>query len=144
MEIAAALLLGVCGATVIVAAFAAPTMDGFWFPGRHLVAALPCAAALCAWALRHAPRIGGLLCALTIVASAWLTVALRTGSAAGWVGPPDAGAPWGPIDELLPLFGTGSAYAAAVAWGVAAAVAVLAAREWHHWRRVTGETGRAG
>ncbi|MDP9384089.1 MAG: hypothetical protein M3P50_02445, partial [Actinomycetota bacterium] len=87
LEIAAALVLAVCLGQVVVAAFGAPTMFGFWFPGRHLVAALPCAAALTAWGLRYAPRAGAVLGALTVAASAWLLVDLWTGAAGGWVDP---------------------------------------------------------
>ena len=43
------------GAQLLVAAFLAPTMFGFWFPPRHLLAALPLAIPLVAWALRHVP-----------------------------------------------------------------------------------------
>ncbi len=144
VEIAATLLLAVCGAQVIVAAFAAPTMFGFWFPGRHLMAALPCAAALAAWGLRHAPRAGAALGALTLVASAWLVVELRTGAVAGWVAP-DSTAPWGPAEAVLPLYGTGSAWADGVAVAVCVGLAAVTVREWRRWRassRATAGTTR--
>ena len=80
---------------MLVAAFAAPTLDGEWFPARHLMAAFPIAAALAAWGLRHAPRTGAVLGALTLLCSAWLVIALAFGSADGWVHP-GVDAPYGP------------------------------------------------
>ena len=121
------------GAIVLVAVVAAPTISGDWFPGRHLVAALPAAAALTAWGLRHAPRIGGALCALTVAAGAWLFVALRTGHGT-WAHPPHE-IPWGPLDGLFPRFGTGSAWAAVVGGALAVAVAALVVRELLRVRR---------
>jgi hypothetical protein len=47
----------VLGAQMLVAAFLAPTMFGFWFPPRHLLAALPMAVPLAALGLRHLPRV---------------------------------------------------------------------------------------
>ena len=47
---------GRAGAQLLVAAFLAPTMFGFWFPPRHLLAGLPLAIPLVAWGLRHLPR----------------------------------------------------------------------------------------
>jgi hypothetical protein len=139
-EAAATLCALVCAAQVVVAAFLSPTMFGFWFPGRHLLAALPLAAALCAWGLRHAPRAGGALAALTLATSVWLYLELRI-DGAGWVGP-GSDAPLGPLDAALPLFGTGSAWEVVVMAGVAAAVAALVAREWRHWRQTAGATRR--
>jgi hypothetical protein len=127
-EAAAALLLLVCGAQIAIAAFGAPTMYGFWFPGRHLMAALPCAAALAAWSLRHFPRTGGALGAISLLATVWLLVQLWTGSVDGWVAP-DSQAPWGPLVDVLPLYGVGSAWADAVAAGVVAALVLVVARE---------------
>ncbi len=103
-EIAAGLSLLVCGAVVLVAAFAAPTLAGEWFPARHLMAAFPIAAALAAWGLRHAPRTGAVLGALTLLCSAWLVIALAFGSANGWVHP-GVDAPYGPGVRVLPRFG---------------------------------------
>ena len=57
-EVAAELCLLVCAGVLAVAAFAAPSLTGEWFPARHLVAALPVAAALAspgACATRRAP-----------------------------------------------------------------------------------------
>jgi hypothetical protein len=86
VEIAAGLLLAVCAGALLVAAFAAPTADGSWFPGRHLVPALPCLAALAAWGLRRAPRVGAVLGAATLVLSAVLLVRIYGGDAA-WAAP---------------------------------------------------------
>ena len=83
-EVTGQLLLCVCAAQLIVAALVAPTMFGEWFPGRQLIAVLPCAAALCAWGLRHAPRVGSVLAGLTLLASVWFSVEVRTGDRAGW------------------------------------------------------------
>lgn len=130
-EIAAALLLGVCGAQLVVAAFAAPASSGEWFAGRQLVAALPCAAGLVAWGLRHAPRVGAALGALTLAASGWLVVTLRTGAATGWA-EPGTSAPWGPAEALFPAFGPGSAWASVAVAGLAVALAAVVGREW--WR----------
>ena len=78
-EAAAGLSLLVCGAVVLVAAFARPRSTGAWFPGRQLVAALPVAAALVAWgcATRRAPA----RCSArsTLAGSAWLLLALASG-----------------------------------------------------------------
>jgi hypothetical protein len=141
-EIAATLLLAVCAGQVAVAAFGAPTMYGFWFPGRHLVAALPCAAALAAWGLRHAGRAGAVLAVLTVVASGWLAIDLATGHADGWVAP-RSDAPWASLVDVFPLYGVDSAWADAVAAGVVVALVLLAFREWRSWRHSTGATARA-
>jgi hypothetical protein len=133
VEIAAGLLAAVAGAQVLVATFAAPSLAGAWFPGRHLVAALPAAAALAAWGLRHARRVGALLCGLTLAASAWLYVALRV-TGASWAQPPQE-IPWGPLDWLLPRYGSGSTWAAVVAGAVVAAIAAAVLREWRQTRR---------
>ena len=85
-EIAAGLLLAVCAGTLLVATFAAPTTEGPWFPGRHLVPALPCLAALAAWGLRRAPRTGALLGAVTLLLSAWLLARVYAGDAV-WTAP---------------------------------------------------------
>ena len=144
VEVAGALLLAAITGQVVVAAFGAPTMFGFWFPGRHLVAALPLAAPLVALGLRHAPRAGALLGGLTLLASAWLLVDLATGASGGWVAPASS-APWGPLERILPLYGVGSPWADAVAVVAALALAGLCGREWRRWRtssRATAGTTR--
>jgi hypothetical protein len=85
-EVAASLMLAVCAGTLLVAAFAAPATEGPWFPGRHLVPALPCLAALASWGLRRAPRVGAALGAATLVISAFLLARIYGGDAA-WAAP---------------------------------------------------------
>ena len=101
-EAAALHCAGVLLAQAGVAAFLAPTMFGFWFPGRHLLAGLLLAIPLVAWGLRHVARTGALLALVGVASSVWLwlDVRLREG---GLVGPlPDA--PLGPLVDLLPLY----------------------------------------
>ena len=136
VEAAALLFVLVCAAQVIVA-FVAPTMFGFWFPGRYLVAALPCAAALVAWALRYVPRpVSAGLAGLTLLASAWLYVALRVGDT-GWVAP-SSRAPWGPLEVVFPHYGTSSPYPTVVAGLVVAGLVALVGNEWRQWRALQG------
>jgi hypothetical protein len=85
-ELAAGLMLAVCAGTLLVATFAAPTTDGPWFPARHLIPALPFAAALAAWGLRRAPRVGAALGAATLAISAVLLVRIYGGDAV-WAAP---------------------------------------------------------
>ena len=141
VEAAAMLLAGVLGAQVVVAAFLSPTMFGFWFPGRHLVAALPAAGALAAWGLRRTPRAGAVLGALTLVASGWLYLELRLGDG-GWVAPSST-APWGPVEWLLPLFGVGSAWADVVMALAVTGVAALLVLEWRQWRQTAAMSREA-
>ncbi len=140
VEIAAALCALVCAAQVLVAAFIAPTMFGFFFPGRYLLAALPIAVALVAWGLRQAPRAGAALAALTLATSAWWYAELRI-DGGGTVGP-SSRAPLGPLDDALPLFGTGSVGATVALVAVAAALVALVAFEWRRGRaRLAGLDG---
>ncbi|MDX6669044.1 MAG: hypothetical protein QOK04_2424, partial [Solirubrobacteraceae bacterium] len=126
VEAAAGLLAAVAGAQVLVATFVAPSVAGAWFPGRHLVAALPAAAALAAWGLRHARRAGTLLCTITLAAGVWLYVALRV-TDGSWAHPPQE-VPWGPLDRVWPRYGTGSAWAAVVTGAIVAAIAAAILR----------------
>jgi hypothetical protein len=131
VEVTATLCALVCAVQVLVAAFIAPTMFGFFFPGRYLLAALPLAVALVAWGMRQAPRAGGLLAALTLVTSVWWYAELRI-AGGGTVGP-SSRAPLGPLDAALPLFGTGSAGATVAL--VAAGTALLVLVAWELRRR---------
>ncbi len=106
IEIAATLCALVFGAQVLVATFVAPTMFGFYFPGRYLVAALPIATPLIAWGLRAAPRSGATLAGLTLLTSIWWYAELRVGG--GAIVGPSSRAPLGPLDNALPLFGSDS------------------------------------
>ena len=102
-EAAAGLSLLVCGAVLLVAAFAAPTLSGDWFPARQLVAAFPVAVGLVAWGLRHAPRTGAVLAALTLRLLGVAGGRVRLRRRAGWVHP-GVDAPYGPLVRLLPRF----------------------------------------
>lgn len=133
VEVVATICALVCAAQVLVAAFVAPTMFGFWFPGRYLLVALPLAVALVAWGLRHAPRTGGVLAAWTLATSIWWYAELRI-DGGGIVGP-SSRAPLGPLDGALPLFGSGSPGATVALAAAGAAVAGLLAFEWRRWRR---------
>lgn len=132
VEIAATLCALVCAAQVVVATFVAPTMFGFFFPGRYLLAGLPLAVALVAWGLRQAPRTGGVLAAVTLATSVWWYAELRL-DGGGIVGP-SSRAPLGPLDDALPLFGTSSAGATAALVGAGAALVALLGWEWHSRR----------
>jgi Trk-type K+ transport system membrane component len=65
-EAAAMLALAVVAAMLLVAAFLVPT-TGY----EYLVPALPVAGALVAWGLRHAPRPGAVLGAVTLAITAY-------------------------------------------------------------------------
>jgi hypothetical protein len=132
VEVAAGFLAAVCGAQVLVAAFLAPALHGAWGPGRLLVPVLPLAAALAAWGLRFAPRVGAALAAMTLAASAWMLGGLRLGD--GGLAPLAGDVPWGGLEDVLPSFGgaggltTGAAVAVAA---LAVALAALVGRERH-------------
>jgi hypothetical protein len=141
MEVTAGLCAAALGAQVLVAAFLAPTMFGFWFPPRHLMAALPLAVPLVAWGLRHMPRVGVLLAALTAAASAWLYADVRWGDGSLAADRPDA--PFGPLTDLLPLFTPDGGWPFWLAAGVGIAVAALVLREARaarHSRQTAGAT----
>ena len=65
-ERAATLMLTVVAAALLVATFAAASIDGPWPPGRHLIVVLPLLAALAAWGMRRLPRTGTALAAATL------------------------------------------------------------------------------
>jgi hypothetical protein len=126
------------GAQLLVAAFLAPTMFGFWFPPRHLVAGLLVAVPLVAWGLRRAPRLGTALALVGVAASGWLYADVRWGGGGLAAGRPDA--PWGPLEAALPMFERGNTVAFVVAGVVGAALAGLCLFAWRHSRQIAGET----
>jgi hypothetical protein len=134
----ALLCCAVIAAQLVVAAFLAPTMFGFWFPPRHLLACLPLAIPLVAWGLRHVPRTGTALAAIGIAASVWLYVAVRSGSGSLATDRPDA--PLGPLERLLPLFDDGNPVPYALAGALAAVLAATLLLESRHWRQTAGTT----
>ena len=101
VEVTAGFYVAICGATVAVATFLAPTIDGAAFPGHELTCVLPPGAALAAWALRRMPRAGRVLAALTLVASVWV-IAVARFDAGGGVAPPHGPQPWAGVERVLP------------------------------------------
>jgi hypothetical protein len=85
-ERAAGLLAAIAGATWLAAALSVSSADGPWFPGLPMVAALPAAAALVAWGLRHARVVGAALGAVTLALSVWVLLDAWLGPAEGWLG----------------------------------------------------------
>jgi hypothetical protein len=141
IELAAALCAAALGAQLLVAAFVAPTMFGFWFPPRHLLAALPLAVPLVAIGLRHLPRIGSALAVLTVAGSAWLYADVRWGDGSLAARRPDT--PFGPLTELFPLFEPGGGWPFWLAGAIGVALALLVAREARasrHSRQTAGAT----
>jgi len=141
IELSAALCAAALGAQLVVAAFVAPTMFGFWFPPRHLLAGLPLAVPLVAMGLRHLPRIGTVLAVLTVAGSAWLYADVRWGEGSFLGDRPDA--PFGPLTDLLPLFEPGGGWPFWLAGAVGVAVLLLALREARaarHSRQTAGPT----
>jgi hypothetical protein len=136
-ERVALMCAGVLAAQMLVAAFLAPTMFGFWFPPRHLLAALPLAVPLVAWGLRHYPRAGSILGGITVAASAWLYLDVRLGS--GGLVTPRPNAPFGPLTDAFPYFADKPGpYVLAGALG--AGLLLLALFESRHWRQPAGAT----
>jgi hypothetical protein len=138
IELTAGLCAAVLGVQLAVAAFLAPTMFGFWFPPRHLVAALPLAIPLVAWGLRLAPRLGVALAGLTLAGSAWLYVDVRWAGGSFVTGRPDA--PFGPLEDVFPLFGPDGGWAYWLAGAIGVAIAALVVREARHSRHAAGAT----
>jgi hypothetical protein len=141
VERTAGLCAAALGAQLLVAAFLAPTMFGFWFPPRHLMAALPLAVPLVAWGMRHAPRLGVALAALTLGASAWLYADVRWGDGSLAADRPDA--PLGPLTDALPLFSRGGGWPFWLAGAIAVAGGALVLREAlaaRHSRQTAGAT----
>jgi hypothetical protein len=77
VESSGLLLVLVCGAALLVAVVASPSLDGPWYAARDTLPALPCGAALCAWGYRRFPRVGNALAVLTLTGTAALLVAGR-------------------------------------------------------------------
>jgi hypothetical protein len=139
--LAAALCAAALGAQLLVAAFLAPTMFGFWFPPRHMLAGLPLALPLVAMGLRHLPRLGTGLAVLTVAGSAWLYADVRWGDGSFVAGRPDA--PFGPLTDLLPLFEPGGGWPFWLAGAIGAALVLLVLREARaarHSRQIAGAT----
>jgi hypothetical protein len=126
------------GAQLIVAAFIAPTMFGFSFPPRHLVAGLLVAVPLVAWGLRRAPRIGTALGLVGVAASGWLYAETRWGDSGFAAGRPDA--PWGPLEDVFPVFEEGNTGAFVVAGALGAGLVTLCLLAWRHSRHSSGAT----
>ena len=139
--LAASLCAAALGTQLLVAAFVAPTMFGFWFPPRHLLAALPLAVPLVALGLRHLPRFGSVLAVLTVVGSAWLYADVRWDDGSLVAARPDA--PFGPLTELFPLFEPGGGWPFWLAGAIGAELVALVLREARaarHSRQTAGAT----
>jgi len=132
VEVAAGFLAALCATQLVVATFLAPDLHGAWAPARLLVPIVPVGAALAAWGLRHAPRAGAALAAVTLAGSAWLILGARFGD--GTLQPPRGTLPWSGVQDVLPRFagqlGAGEAILVAA---VAVALAALVARERRTW-----------
>lgn len=89
---------------LLVAALIAPTMFGFWFPPRHLLAGLPLAVPLVALGLVRFPRAGAALAVVGVAGSVWVHLAVRLGDAGLAANRPDA--PFGPLDVVFPVYGS--------------------------------------
>ena len=96
VEVAAGFLGAICAATVLAAIVLLPSLDGR-VPGEAVAVALPCAAGLCAWALRRWARIGIALALIGIVLTTWMLVAART-DAGGAISPPSGAVPWSMVE----------------------------------------------
>ena len=132
-ESAAGLALGVGACLLLVAAVFGDGAAGESFPGRYLVAAMPGAAILVAWAGRHLPRTALALGALTLLTTAWLLVSLRIGDDDAW-GTPTSSVPWGPLERLLPGYEPLTLWAEALTLVLGAALLVVIAVEWRATR----------
>ena len=125
------------GAQLLVAAFLAPTMFGFWFPPRHLLGGLLLAVPLVAWGMRRLPRTGAVLGLIGVVASVWLYVDVRWGDGGLAAGRPDA--PWGPLEAVFPLFDDSTA-PYVVAGAIGAGLVALCLLAWRNSSQSAGAT----
>lgn len=137
-ESAALLCALALGAQLVVAAFLAPTMFGFSFPPRHLIAGLLLAVPLVAWGMRRFPRTGVALAVIGFVGSVWLYADVRWGGGGLAADRPDA--PWGPLEDVFPLFEKGTTLPFVVAGVLAAAFAALCLLAWRNSRQSAGDT----
>ena len=138
VELTGGLCAAVLGAHWVTASFLAPTMFGFSFPPRHLLAALPMAIPLIALGLRHMPRIGITLSALTLVGSVWLYADVGFFGGSFVTDRPDA--PFGPLTSLWPVFQTRDNWPFTVAGVIAGLVFLLCWCEYRHSRQMAGAT----
>jgi hypothetical protein len=128
-EESAALLTGTAAlAQLLAAVFLAPTIFGFWFPGRLAVPAMLLAVPLVALGLRRTPRVGTVLGLIGVAASIWLYLDVRVGGGGLASNQPDA--PWGPLERAFPLFERGSTYPFVLAGALALVAAVMLVREF--------------
>ncbi len=95
IEVSAGLLGAVCAAAVVTAILLLPALRGL-VPGEPLAVVLPCAAALCAWALRRYPRTGLALALIGALLTIWLLAGVRLNDGAA-VSPPRGPLPWSAI-----------------------------------------------
>lgn len=100
VEVTAGFLAAICGVTLLVATFGAPTLQGDAFPARDMLPAIPVAAALCAWALRHAPDVGRPLALVTVAGGAWLVIAGHVSDEVQ-LAPPEGPLPWGGAEVVV-------------------------------------------
>jgi hypothetical protein len=82
VELTAGLCAAVVAVQLVVAALVAPTADGNWFPGRHLIPVLALATPLVALGLRRMPRVGIALALLSVGIAVWVYVDARWGGGA--------------------------------------------------------------
>jgi uncharacterized Tic20 family protein len=93
VEVTAGFLMTIAAAAILVATFLAPTIAGPWFAAHELVMILPILAALSAWGLRHYPRVGTAVCALTLALTVWTLIAPRIDDSTT-LAPPRGALPW--------------------------------------------------
>ncbi len=92
VERASGLLAAICGASLLTAVFALPSLASM-SPGEPLVVALPTAAALSAWGIRRYPKTAVALAAAGLALTLWLLVAARLSAQAG-LAPLSGPLPW--------------------------------------------------